>query len=226
MPVPRPADLVRRKAPEADLRLEYSKTFWSSFGASAVLLAAFVVLFPDLSADGYQRTEEQVIIQIEDIPETRQERKPPPPPRPVVPIASQSDDIPEDATIMETDLDFGLDDLAPPPPLVELTEDVDLEEEEEEIVELWRVEKQPTPMNKPQPSYPKIARKAGITGMVTIQVLVNKEGRVEALGSIHGNEVFHDVVKKTAAQWTFTPAIQNDKPVKVWVSLPFRFQLN
>jgi len=41
-----------------------------------------------------------------------------------------------------------------------------------------------------------------------------------------GNEVFHAAAKKAAAQWTFSPAIQNDKPVKVWVMLPFRFQLN
>ena len=149
MPLTRPAELVRLKAPEADLRRNYSRTFWSCFGISTVLLMAFVVLFPDLDADAYSKSE-KVIIQIEDIPETRQERRPPPPPRPVVPIASQSDDIPDDATIMETDLDFGLDDLPPPPPLADLA-GVDLEEEEEEIVEIWRVEKQPEPIKNPAP---------------------------------------------------------------------------
>lgn len=224
MPLTRPADMARLKVPEADLRRQYGKTFWSCFGISAVLLMAFVVLFPSLEADAYDK-KQQVIIQIENIPETRQERRPPPPPRPVVPIASQSDDIPDDATIMETDLDFGLGDLPPPPPLV-VQDDVDLEEEEEEIVEIWRVEKQPEPVNNPAPEYPEIARKAGITGQVVVEVLVNKEGKVEAIGNVHGNEVFHEAAKKAAAKWTFTPAIQNDKPVKVWVSLPFRFQLN
>ena len=225
MPLTRPVDMVRLKLPEADLRRSYSRTFWSCFGISTLSLLALVVLFPSFDADAYDRTE-QVVIQIENIPETRQERRPPPPPRPVIPIASQSDDIPDDATIMETELDFGLDDLPPPPPMVELTEDVDLEEEEEEIVEIWRVEKQPEPIKNPAPKYPEIARKAGITGQVVVEVLVNKEGKVEAIGKVHGNEVFHEEAKKAAAQWTFTPAIQNDKPVKVWVSLPFRFQLN
>ncbi|HJP31112.1 MAG TPA: energy transducer TonB [Candidatus Latescibacteria bacterium] len=224
MPLTRPAELVRLKAPEADLRRNYSRTFWSCFGISTVLLMAFVVLFPDLDADAYSKSE-KVIIQIEDIPETRQERRPPPPPRPVVPIASQSDDIPDDATIMETDLDFGLDDLPPPPPLADLA-GVDLEEEEEEIVEIWRVEKQPEPIKNPAPEYPEIARKAGITGTVTVQVLVNKKGKVEAVDILKGNEVFHEAARKAAWKWTFTPAIQNDKPVKVWVALPFRFQLN
>jgi protein TonB len=224
MPLTRPAELVRLKAPEADLRRNYSRTFWSCFGISTVLLMAFVVLFPDLDADAYSKSE-KVIIQIEDIPETRQERRPPPPPRPVVPIASQSDDIPDDATIMETDLDFGLDDLPPPPPLADLA-GVDLEEEEEEIVEIWRVEKQPEPIKNPAPEYPEIARKAGITGTVTVQVLVNKKGKVEAVDILKGNEVLHEAARKAAWKWTFTPAIQNDKPVKVWVALPFRFQLN
>jgi len=216
--------MIRLKTPEADLRRRYGRTFWSCFGISAAGLMAVVVLFPSLEAQAYNRTE-QMIIQIEDIPETRQERRPPPPPRPVVPIASQSEDIPDDATIMETELDFGLDDLPPPPPLTELG-GIDLEEEEEEIVEIWRVEKQPEPINNPAPEYPAIARKAGITGQVVVEVLVNKQGKVEAIGKVHGNEVFHESAKKAAAQWTFTPAIQNDKPVKVWVSLPFRFQLN
>lgn len=126
---------------------------------------------------------------------------------------------------METDLDFGLDDLAPPPPLEDLYE-VELEEEEEEIVEIWRVEKQPDPKKEVVPVYPEIARKAGITGTVQVEVLVNKRGLVEAIGRVIGSEVFHDAAKKAAAQWTFSPAIQNDKPVKVWVMLPFRFQLN
>ncbi len=220
----RPADMVRTKAPEADLRRQYARTFWSCFGISALMLAALIVLFPDLDADAYSKSE-KVIIQIEDIPETRQERRPPPPPRPVIPIASTSDDIPDDATIMETDLDFGLADLPPPPPLVHWDE-VDLEEEEEEIVEIWRVEKQPVPVVNPSPKYPEIARKAGITGTVVVQVLVNKEGKVEAVEILQGNEVFHEAAMKVAWKWTFTPAIQNDKPVKVWVALPFRFQLN
>ncbi|MEE3039317.1 MAG: energy transducer TonB [Candidatus Latescibacterota bacterium] len=220
----RPADMPRKKTAEADLRRSYGKTFWACFGGSFVAHLLVVAIFPHFEADAYDKSE-PVIIQIENVPETRQERRPPPPPRPVVPIASDSDDIPEDATIMETDLDFGLDDLAPPPPLEDLYE-VELEEEEEEIVEIWRVEKQPDPKKEVLPVYPEIARKAGITGTVQVEVLVNKRGLVEAIGRVIGSEVFHDAAKKAAAQWTFSPAIQNDKPVKVWVMLPFRFQLN
>ena len=226
MTLKRTAEMARTKAPEADLRIEYRKTFWACFGASSVVLVMVILFWPSFEASAYAKPQEPVIIQLEEIPETRQERRPPPPPRPVVPIASTDEEIPEDATIMETDLDFGLDDLAPPPPLEELKArtEVALEEEEEEIVEYWRVEKPPKSKNGPKPEYPQIARRAGITGNVTIQVLVDREGKAERVGEIQGNEVFHDAVRKAAMATIFTPAIQNDKPVKVWVALTYKFQ--
>ena len=101
-----------------------------------------------------------------------------------------------------------------------------LEEDEEEIVEIWRVEKQPEPVKEVVPEYPEVARKAGIEGHVTVYVLIDRNGRVEQVGKVLGPEVFHEAARAAAAQWEFTPAIQNDKPVRVWVSLPFKFQLN
>ena len=57
---------------------------------------------------------------MEDGWETKQERRPPPPMRPVVPIATDSPDVPDDVTIEDTDIDLSaLEDLLPPPPLVE-----------------------------------------------------------------------------------------------------------
>ena len=76
------------------------------------------------------------------------------------------------------------------------------------------------------PEYPDIARKANITGKVFVTALIGKDGRVEKIGKITGPEVFHAVARAAALQWKFEPAIQNDKPVKVWVSLPFTFKLN
>ena len=115
--------------------------------------------------------------------------------------------------------------FAPPPPMEDLVDDVELEEEEE-VVELWKVEKQPVPTKRAVPQYPDIARKANITGKVFVTALIDKTGKVEAIGKITGPEVFHEAARAAAVKWEFEPAIQNDKPVKVWVSLPFTFQLN
>ena len=63
-------------------------------------------------------------------------------------------------------------------------------------------------------------------GKVFVFVLVGKTGKVEAIGQVTGaDKVFYEAAKEAAKQFVFSPAIQNDKPVKVWVSLPFNFQL-
>ena len=221
--------MIRGKQVEADLRHSYRKVFWISVAISAVVHAGFFALFPRLDFKAYAAAEKPIIIQLEEIPETRQERRPPPPPRPVVPIATESSDVPDDATIETTELDFDLDDIPPPPPLPADDEGFDdsleLEEEEDEVVEIWKVEKQPVPKKKVVPDYPDIARRAGIQDKVFVLVLVGKDGKVEAVGEVTGPPVFHEAARKAALQWEFEPAIQNDRPVRVWVSLPFNFQL-
>jgi protein TonB len=221
--------MIRGKQPEADLRRGYNKTLWISVGSSALLNAVLILFYPTLEPDALTQPQKPILIQLEKIPETRQERRPPPPPRPLVPIATDDPDLPDDVTIESTDLDLGLDDLLPPPPLEEFEEEIELEEEEEEVVDIWKVEKEPQPIggieSQPKPKYPEIAQKAGIEGRVFVKVLVGKDGKVEQIGEISGPEVFHEVARAAALQWTFSPAIQNDKPVRVWVSLPFVFKL-
>ena len=97
--------------------------------------------------------------------------------------------------------------------------------EEEEIVELWRVEKKPVFSKRVEPKYPATAQKANITGKVFVTALIGKDGKVEQIGKITGPKVFHEVAKDAALQSEFTPAMNNDRPVKVWVSLPFTFRL-
>ncbi len=218
--------MIRGKQPEANLRLTYRKTLWVCTGLSIVLHAVLFGLFPSFDPEAYAKSEEPIVIQLEEIPETKQERRPPPPARPVVPVPTDNPDVPDDVTIEDTDLDLDLDDLAPPPPLEEeMVEEVELEEEEE-IVELWRVEKKPEIIKKVTPKYPATAQKANITGRVFVTALVGKDGKVEQIGKITGPKVFHEVARTAALQSEFTPAMQNDRPVKVWVSLPFTFRLN
>ncbi|MEE3233530.1 MAG: energy transducer TonB [Candidatus Latescibacterota bacterium] len=217
--------MIRGKSPEANLRLTYRKLLWSCVAASVGFHTSMFIVFPSFESEAYSKSEKPIVIQLEEIPETKQVRRPPPPPRPMVPVATDNPEIDDDVTIEDTDLDLDLDDFAPPPALEDLLEDMEIEEEEE-IVELWRVERQPNPTKRVIPEYPDIARKANIIGKVFVEVLVNKLGKVEQIGKISGPEVFHESARAAALQWEFDPAVQNDKPVTVWVSLPFTFQLN
>jgi TonB family protein len=192
-------------------------------GVSALLQILLFVFLRNFDVKVAAKTQKQVIIQLEQIPETRQERRPPPAARPVVPIASDKSQVADETTIETTDIDIGLGDLAPPPVLEErVVEKVEVVEDEEPV-EIWKVEKQPEVVKQVKPDYPEIARKAGIEGRVTVNALVGKTGKVEKIGEVSGPEVFHEVAKAAALQWEFTPAIQNDRPVKVWVAIPFNF---
>lgn len=89
------------------------------------------------------------------------------------------------------------------------------------------VEKQPAPVKQVQPTYPEIARRAGVEGTVWIKIWVDKEGKAKKAQVIKSDaELFNQVALDAAMQWVFTPAVMNNGPVAVWVSIPFKFKLN
>ena len=78
------------------------------------------------------------------------------------------------------------------------------------------------------PVYPEEARKAGITGDVWIKALVDKEGTVRKV-QVHktsGNDLLDKAAIAAAYKNKFTPAMQKDKPVAVWVTYKVTFALD
>ena len=88
------------------------------------------------------------------------------------------------------------------------------------------VEKNPVPVKQIAPDYPEIARRAGVEGTVWVSVCVDKEGKVKrARISKSDAEIFNQPSIEAAMKWVFTPAIMNNSPVEVRVSVPFKFTL-
>jgi protein TonB len=110
-----------------------------------------------------------------------------------------------------------------------ITKRENLEETEKTVYQQFEVEKPPEAVNLEQIKasivYPPIALEAGIEGRVTVKVLVGPSGEVIRVGSITGPEVFYDEVKNKVINLEFTPGLQNGRPVKVWVAVPFNFRL-
>jgi protein TonB len=98
-------------------------------------------------------------------------------------------------------------------------------EDEPGMDEFVAVEVSPVPIKKVEPTYPDLARKAGVEGKVFVKVLVDKEGKVKKAAIMMGPDIFHESAITAAKQWVFKPAIQRDKPIAVWVALPFHFKL-
>jgi protein TonB len=88
------------------------------------------------------------------------------------------------------------------------------------------VEKEPHLVEGPAPVYPQLAREAQIEGTVIVRVLVGKDGKVKETLLVRSA---HDLLDRAALaatrDYVFTPAVQNGRPVAVWVSIPFRFRL-
>ena len=182
---------------------------------SIILLILTFLIYPrNLGLIALEDVELQEII-IENIPQTQQIEKPPPPARPSVPVESEDEDIADDLTIEETDLDsFEAWDAPPPPP-------------EGPRVKFIPYDDPPQPFSSIRPVYPEIAQEAGIEGTVVVQVFVDKKGRVQDTLVLKGipntglDEAAVTAIKKTR----FRPAKQRERAVGVWISIPVNFRL-
>ena len=84
----------------------------------------------------------------------------------------------------------------------------------------------PRPVRTPSPQYTEIARKARIQGVVIVEAIINKEGKVTNVKVLKGlpmglSEAAVEAVKK----WEYEPATLAGKPVEVYYNLTVNFQL-
>ncbi|MCP4706250.1 MAG: energy transducer TonB [candidate division Zixibacteria bacterium] len=79
-----------------------------------------------------------------------------------------------------------------------------------------------------QPEYPRLAQKAGMGGVVWIKALIDVDGSVRdaiILKSSNSNAGFDEAALKAAYKCKYSPGIQNDRSVPVWVSYAVEFVL-
>ncbi|MBN2200329.1 TonB family protein [bacterium] len=87
-------------------------------------------------------------------------------------------------------------------------------------------EKEPVCILRVNPTYPEVARLAGLEGSVYVKLWIDKTGKVRQVVLLKSdNPIFDQAVIEAAKQWVFTPAMMNAGPVAVWMSMPFHFAL-
>jgi protein TonB len=84
----------------------------------------------------------------------------------------------------------------------------------------------PIKLSMKPPSYPEMARMAGIEGTVVVEVYVGKDGRVQRTKVREGPVQLRDAAVAAAMTAIFRPASTNNRPVGVWVAIPLRFTLH
>ena len=81
--------------------------------------------------------------------------------------------------------------------------------------------------SNPSPKYPRIARMRGYQGNVLLDVLVNKNGKVNDLKIFKssGHPLLDNAATSTVKHWLFEPGMIGDEKVDMWVRVPIRFEL-
>lgn len=74
--------------------------------------------------------------------------------------------------------------------------------------------------------YPPVLRDAGVGGTATVWYYINPEGQVEAtrIQQSSGHAELDRAALRVAATMEFSPALNRDEPVGVWVAFPITFQ--
>lgn len=97
---------------------------------------------------------------------------------------------------------------------------------DEEPPAFLKVEIEPQLVKKVKPVYPELARRAGLEGVVWLKIWIDQQGRPKKIVVLQSDsEVFDQAAVAAAGQFVFTPAMMQNGPVEVWVTLPFRFTL-
>ena len=220
--------------------LEKSRVIFFEIGlviALAVTLIAFEWTSSGKTEMNYE-TSENLTMDEEIMPITRQQDivKPPPPPKPEI---SEVLNIVEDD--IEIDNEFFIADAeADQETEFEIRDFIDLPMVEEEFEEevFFIVEDMPKFNGKDNEEfrkfigenlrYPEIAAYNGITGTVYIQFTINKNGQVTDVEVMRGVDPALDkeAIRVITSSPKWTPGKQRGKPVSVCFTFPIRFILN
>jgi protein TonB len=214
---------VRETANER-LKRNFNSRFWGSMIAATVMHFMTFAFWPELTAEDFSFED----IELETI-ELPPEIEIPPPPqqiaRPATPIIATAD-IDEDITIAPTTFeDNPVEDLPPPP--------------EETAIDLSSAPTftpftvAPSILNRNdvvramEREYPPLLRDAGIGGTVLIYFFIDEAGRVQdrRVNESSGHQSLDDAALAVSEIYRFTPAMNRDKKVPVWVSFPITFQV-
>jgi len=197
--------------------------FWGSMILATVAHFAVFALWPEMTAEdvSYDAAELEAI-------ELPPEIEIPPPPemiaRPATPVIATAD-IDEDITIAPTTFeDNPVEDLPPPPEDVTTTDisaaptftPFTVRPDIRNRLEVARVLER---------EYPPLLRDAGIGGTVDIWFFIDEEGKVvrTQVDKSSGHKALDDAAIKVSEIIQFSPALNRDKRVPVWISLPITF---
>jgi len=80
-------------------------------------------------------------------------------------------------------------------------------------------------ISKPAPPYPLIAKQTRVDGAVTVEILIDEQGRVVAAQATSGHPLLRAAAQQSAYQARFSPTTLSGQPVKVSGVITYNFIL-
>ncbi|HSJ24414.1 MAG TPA: energy transducer TonB [Longimicrobiales bacterium] len=198
--------------------------FWYSVAGAAVLHLALFALFPNMTAaDVSFRSDELTAIEIPD-----QIEIPPPPEqiaRPATPVISDVA-IDDDITIAPTTFDANpIENLPPPPSSSGGDADISRAPTFTPMTVRPELRNQSEVQRALVRNYPPLLRDAGIGGTPVVWFFIDEEGRVinTQLSKSSGHAALDEAAMNVAQVMRFSPALNRDRRVQVWVEIPIVF---
>jgi TonB family protein len=213
--------------PTANDRLKdsFSSWFWGSVAVAAVVHGLVIGFWPEMTAADVS-IGDRSITAVELPPEV----KIPPPPeqiqRPAIPVISTNVNIQDDITISETTFSENpISDLPPPP----TGGGVDVSE----APTFTPYEVKPEMRNRSElvrtieRNYPSTLKDAGIGGTVRVWVFIDESGSVKNTRVVEssGYPALDKAAEEAMKVVKFSPALNRDQKVAVWVQFPVTFQV-
>ena len=222
-----PAETVADKLETENDRFKrsFGSWFWGSMIAATVVHFMVFQFWPTQTAEDVSFTAEEL-----EMIELPPEIEIPPPPeaisRPATPVMATAD-IDDDITIAPTTFaDNPIEDLPPPP-----TDDGGVDISAAPVFTPMTVRPEIINRGAVQAAlmreYPPILRDAGIGGTVEVWFFISAEGRVldSRVSRSSGQVQFDQAALKVADVVRFSPALNRDQRVQVWIQLPITFQV-
>lgn len=202
----------------------FSSWFWGSMIAATVVHFMAFQFWPTLQAEDASFTSEE----LETI-ELPPEIEIPPPPeriaRPATPVIATAS-VDEDITIAPTTFEENpVEDLPPPP--AERTTDIAAAPVFTPMTVRPEIKNRDEVVRAMMRAYPPILRDAGIGGQTLVWFFISEQGRVldKRVAKSSGHEQLDEAALNVASIYQFTPALNRDKVVKVWVQIPITFEV-
>jgi protein TonB len=95
----------------------------------------------------------------------------------------------------------------------------------EEVVYLTGEVAPPVKIHDVRPDYPEAARRARLEGRVILNLVIGRDGEVEAVEVVSGTVLFRKAAVEAARRWRYRPAMQAGSPVRISMLVHVEFKL-